>query len=106
MGYGFQGHGQPDDLLAAIERQSTAPVLPMGQALTNIGLATPRQIERALAVQAKHPERPLGQILVAPVWSAKPISRPRWRTSWVARWSMSIASRSIFGPRLGCRCVP
>jgi hypothetical protein len=55
----------PEDLLAAIERQPTAPVLPTGTALIHMGLATTRQIERALQAQAEKPDSPLGQILVA-----------------------------------------
>jgi hypothetical protein len=54
----------PRELIAAIERQETAPVLPMGQALLNLGLATPTQIERALAQQTPERDKPLGQTLV------------------------------------------
>lgn len=54
----------PRELIAAIERQDKAPVLPMGQALLNLGLATPSQIERALTQQGPERQKPLGQTLV------------------------------------------
>ncbi|NWG73445.1 MAG: hypothetical protein HXY24_02350, partial [Rubrivivax sp.] len=54
----------PRELIAAIERQDKAPVLPMGQALLNLGLATPGQIGRALAEQTPERTKPLGEALV------------------------------------------
>ncbi|MBN8509167.1 MAG: hypothetical protein J0L57_11190 [Burkholderiales bacterium] len=62
----------PQDLLAAIGRQQTAPVLRAGVAIANLGLATDRQIERALAAQAQTPDRALGEILVASGVVAQP----------------------------------
>lgn len=55
----------PAELVAALERQETAPVLPMGEALLNLGLATPGQIARALAQQGPENDKPLGEMLVA-----------------------------------------
>jgi hypothetical protein len=52
----------PADLLAAIERQPQMPVLPIGQALLNLGLITPAQLDRALVRQTG--DKPLGQMLV------------------------------------------
>jgi hypothetical protein len=62
----------PDGLLAALARQPTAPVLPTGVAITHLGLATDRQIERALAAQARTPDQALGEILVASGVVAQP----------------------------------
>jgi hypothetical protein len=54
---------EPQALLAALERQRHAPVKPIGQALLDLGLLTPRQLERALDRQT--PDVPLGEMLVA-----------------------------------------
>jgi hypothetical protein len=53
----------PPQLLEAIERQQRTPVLKIGHALLELGLVTPRQLERALA--GKPPDVPLGEMLVA-----------------------------------------
>jgi len=53
----------PQQLLQAIERQQRTPVLPIGQALLNLGLMTAQQLERALA--GKPADKPLGEHLVA-----------------------------------------
>lgn len=50
------------DLLAAIDRQPHAKVLPIGQALLALGLITPAQLDRAL--QRQTGDKPLGQMLV------------------------------------------
>jgi hypothetical protein len=54
---------EPPALLEALERQRQAPVKPIGQALLDLGLITPRQLQRALDRQA--PDVPLGEMLVA-----------------------------------------
>ena len=54
--------GTPEDLLAAIERQPRAPVLPIGQALLNLGLLTQDQLDRFLARPPA--DLPLGEALV------------------------------------------
>ena len=53
----------PRELLEAIERQRRMPVLPIGQALLNLGMVTADQLQRALA----EPQggAPLGERLVA-----------------------------------------
>jgi len=53
----------PRELLAAIERQQSMPVLPIGQALLLLGLVTHGQLERALAQHSD--DVPLGERLVA-----------------------------------------
>jgi len=52
----------PEDLLAAIERQPRAPVLPIGQSLLNLGLLTQDQLDRFLARPPA--DLPLGEALV------------------------------------------
>jgi hypothetical protein len=52
----------PDVLLLALERQRSMPVLPIGEALLNLGLVTPSQLDRALADQRGNV--PLGEMLV------------------------------------------
>jgi hypothetical protein len=53
----------PKTLLKAIEQQNQKPVLPIGQALLDLGMLTREQLQRALAVPMK--ELPLGERLVA-----------------------------------------
>lgn len=53
----------PHELVQAIERQQRMAVLPMGQALLDLGLVTRRQLERALAQPGSH--IPLGERLLA-----------------------------------------
>jgi hypothetical protein len=53
----------PNRLLDAIDRQLRTPVLPIGQSLQNLGMATAEQLERALAEPLG--ELPLGERLVA-----------------------------------------
>ena len=53
----------PDVLLLAIERQRSMPVLPIGEALLNLGLVTPAQLDRALELQRG--DVPLGEMLVS-----------------------------------------
>lgn len=50
------------DLLAAVDRQPHAKVMPIGQALLALGLITPTQLHRAL--QRQTGDKPLGQMLV------------------------------------------
>lgn len=52
----------PEELLAAIERQRHAPVLPIGQSMINLGLLTRAQLERSLSRQQGNV--PLGEMLV------------------------------------------
>jgi hypothetical protein len=54
----------PGELLDALDRQMSAPVIPLGEALLHLGLVTPQQIDAMLARQS--PERPvgLGEMLV------------------------------------------
>ena len=54
--------GTRRELLAAIDRQRTMPVLPLGQSLLDLGLVTPEQLERALALPGNG--TPLGERLV------------------------------------------
>jgi len=65
----------PEVLLLAIERQRSMPVLPIGEPLLNLGLITPAQLSRALAVQRG--DVPLGEMLV----SAGIISRSNLETA-------------------------
>jgi hypothetical protein len=51
-----------DHLIEAIDRQQRMPVLRLGDALINLGLVTPQQLDRALAQQRG--DTPLGQMLV------------------------------------------
>jgi len=53
----------PEALREGIRRQPNAPMMLMGQALLDLGLVTPRQLERALAHRLE--EQPLGEMLVA-----------------------------------------
>jgi len=54
----------PEELLAAIERQAHKPVLPIGQALLELGAITQAQLDEALAEPAAD-GAPLGERLVA-----------------------------------------
>jgi hypothetical protein len=53
----------PQDLLLALERQRTMPVLPLGESLLALGLVTRNQLSRALA--EADDDHPLGERLVA-----------------------------------------
>ncbi|MED5619292.1 hypothetical protein [Ideonella sp. BN130291] len=53
----------PSELVAALERQSHMPVLPLGDSLLQLGLLTRGQLSRALA--ARDDRRPLGERLVS-----------------------------------------
>ena len=53
----------PQELLAALEHQQRMPVRRIGQSLLDLGLVTPRQLERAL--EATGNDVPLGERLVA-----------------------------------------
>jgi hypothetical protein len=53
----------PSQVIAALERQRYAPVLPIGRSMLELGLVTPAQLGRAIA--GKPPEVPLGEMLVA-----------------------------------------
>lgn len=77
----------PGALLDALDRQMSAPVLPLGEALLHLGLVTPQQIDAMLARQS--PERPLGlgEMLVA----AGLLSRGDLQTA--------------FGHKMGCPLV-
>jgi len=55
--------GDPLTLLQAIDEQNRKPVLPIGQALLDLGMLTREQLQRVLAVPMK--ELPLGERLVA-----------------------------------------
>ena len=55
----------PAQLLAAVEAQRDAPVLPLGEALADLGLVAPEIIEAALREQEPPSEAPLGERLVA-----------------------------------------
>jgi len=52
----------PNELLQAIERQRTMPVMPIGRSLLQLGLVTTAQLERALT--EKPADVPLGEALV------------------------------------------
>ena len=55
--------GTPEELISAIERQQSAPVRLIGEALLHLGLVTPTQLNRALSAQRG--DVPLGEMLVA-----------------------------------------
>ena len=55
----------PEQLVAALDAQGSAKVLPLGQALLDLGLVTQGELARALAAQGKDRETPLGESLVA-----------------------------------------
>ena len=55
----------PEQLVAALEAQRTAKVLPLGQALLDLGLVTQGELARALEAQGQEREAPLGESLVA-----------------------------------------
>ena len=55
----------PAQLLAAIEAQRNAPVLPLGEALADLGLVAPEIIEAALREPGPQSDVPLGERLVA-----------------------------------------
>lgn len=73
-----------EDLLAALERQAKAPVLPLGEALLHLGLVTEGQIDALLAQQSG---RPLGEQLVA------------------AGMLSSADLQTAFGHKMGCPLV-
>lgn len=55
----------PAQLLAAVEAQRDAPVLPLGEALADLGLVAPEIIEAALREPGPDSDVPLGERLVA-----------------------------------------
>jgi hypothetical protein len=77
----------PGALLDALDRQATAPVLPLGEALLHLGLVTPQQIEAMLARQSADRSLGLGEMLVA----AGLLSRGDLQTA--------------FGHKMGCPLV-
>jgi Type II secretion system (T2SS), protein E, N-terminal domain len=58
----------PEALLAAVEAQRTAKVLPMGEALVDLGLIASEDVERVLAQYERHSDKPLGERLVDGGW--------------------------------------
>lgn len=53
------------ELLDALDRQATAPVLPLGEALMHLGLVTQPQVDAMLARQSPDKPQALGEMLVA-----------------------------------------
>ncbi len=53
-----------DELLAAMDRQASMPMLRMGEALIGLGLIDEKQLEYALVIQRGDRATPLGEILV------------------------------------------
>jgi hypothetical protein len=55
----------PEQLLAAIEAQRHAPMMPLGEALADLGLVAPEIIETAVQQAGADADLPLGERLVA-----------------------------------------
>ena len=102
----------PRTLLQAIEQQSRKPVLPIGQALLDLGMLTREQLDRLLAVPTK--DLPLGERLVAEGL----ISRSDLKTALahkmgypivdLARFPIQAEAANMLPPRVAmeCRAVP
>ncbi len=54
----------PQELLAALDRQASMPMVRMGEALMGLGLIDEKQLEQALVIQRGDRASPLGEILV------------------------------------------
>lgn len=78
------------ELLAAIARQPTAPVLRMGQALLDLGLVTQAHVDRALSQNL--PDTPLGERLVA----AGEISRSDLHTALAHKMGYPLVNLACF----------
>lgn len=58
----------PAQLLAAVEAQKSAPVMPLGKALVDLGLISRTDVDRVLAQYERHSDKPLGERLVEGGW--------------------------------------
>jgi hypothetical protein len=58
----------PEQLLAAVEAQKNAPVMPLGDALVDLGLISRTDVDRVLSQYERHSDKPLGERLVEGGW--------------------------------------
>jgi hypothetical protein len=93
----------PEQLLAAAQAQKTAKVLPMGEALVDLGLIAPEDVQRVLAQYARHTDKPLGERLVDAGW----ISRDDLQTALAYKMGYPIVDVLRFPIDIqAVRCVP
>jgi Type II secretion system (T2SS), protein E, N-terminal domain len=60
-----------EQLLAAVQAQRSAPVIPMGEALVDLGLVARDDVDRLLARGADSSDKPLGERLVDGGWISR-----------------------------------
>ncbi len=58
----------PQQLLEAVQAQKTVKVLPLGEALVDLGLISRTDVDRVLARYERHSDKPLGERLVEGGW--------------------------------------
>jgi hypothetical protein len=58
----------PQQMLEAVEAQKTVKVLPLGEALVDLGLISRVDVDRVLARYDRHSDKPLGERLVEGGW--------------------------------------
>jgi hypothetical protein len=58
----------PEQMLEAVEAQKTTRVLPLGEALVDLGLISRTDVDRVLARYERHSDKPLGERLVEGGW--------------------------------------
>jgi hypothetical protein len=85
-------HATPQALLAAIEQQPLRKVLPIGQAMFNLGLLSARQLAGFLKLQSEERSTPIGEMLVM----AGVISRADLRTALVHKMGYPLVDLSRF----------
>jgi hypothetical protein len=85
-------HATPQALLAAIEQQPLRKVLPIGQAMFNLGLLSARQLAGFLKLQSAERSTPIGEMLVI----AGVISRADLRTALVHKMGYPLVDLSRF----------
>lgn len=85
-------HATPQALLTAIDQQPLRKVLPIGQALFNLGLLSARQLAGFLKLQGVERSTPIGEMLVI----AGVISRADLRTALVHKMGYPLVDLSRF----------
>jgi hypothetical protein len=85
-------HATPQALLAAVEQQPLRKVLPIGQAMFNLGLLSARQLAGFLKLQSAERSTPIGEMLVI----AGVISRADLRTALVHKMGYPLVDLSRF----------
>lgn len=84
----------PEALWAAVEQPGLRKVVPIGQALFNLGLVSARQLAAFLQLQASDRSKPIGEMLVL----AGLISRADLRTALVHKMGYPLVDLSRFPP--------